>query len=146
MLTRPEHSRPRPTDQGQGRGQTLSRPRPSHNAKDYDKIRGIKIHVFFSSRPTLTRPRLPTVSKYGTWISKYNSLQSPCSSGWKLMVNFLVCQDFGLKFFAKAKPLRPRPWTNITDLNILDWSTESRLFAEKNCRRTITTGAQYEMG
>jgi len=38
MLTRPEQSRPRPTDQGQG--QTLSgpRPRPSHNAKDYDKM------------------------------------------------------------------------------------------------------------
>jgi len=28
------------------------------------------------------------------------------------MVNFVVCQDFGLEFFAKAKPLRPR--TNIT--------------------------------
>jgi len=25
------------------------------------------------------------------------------------MVNFVVCQDFGLEFFAKAKPLRPRP-------------------------------------
>ena len=25
------------------------------------------------------------------------------------MVNFVVCQDFGLEFFAKAKALRPRP-------------------------------------
>ena len=25
------------------------------------------------------------------------------------MVNFVVCQDFGLEFFAKAKHLRPRP-------------------------------------
>jgi len=25
------------------------------------------------------------------------------------MVNFVVCQDFGLEFLAKAKPLRPRP-------------------------------------
>jgi len=24
-------------------------------------------------------------------------------------VNFVVCQDFGLEFLAKAKPLRPRP-------------------------------------
>ena len=27
-------------------------------------------------------------------------------------VNFVVCQDFGLEFLAKAKPLRPR--INIT--------------------------------
>ena len=25
------------------------------------------------------------------------------------MVNIVVCQDFGLEFLAKAKPLRPRP-------------------------------------
>jgi len=25
------------------------------------------------------------------------------------MVNFVVCQGFGLEFLAKAKPLRPRP-------------------------------------
>jgi len=31
------------------------------------------------------------------------------------MVNFVVFRDFGLEFFTKAKPLRPRPRTNITD-------------------------------
>ena len=30
------------------------------------------------------------------------------------MVNIVVRQDFGLEFLAKAKPLRPRPRTNIT--------------------------------
>jgi len=29
--------------------------------------------------------------------------------------DFVVCRDFGLEFFAKTKPLRPRPRTNITD-------------------------------
>jgi len=33
------------------------------------------------------------------------------------MVNFVVCQDFGVEFLAKAKALRPmpRPRTNITE-------------------------------
>ena len=31
------------------------------------------------------------------------------SSRRKLKVNFVVRQDFGLEFLAKAKPLRPRP-------------------------------------
>jgi len=37
------------------------------------------------------------------------ALQSLCSSRWKLVVNFVVCRDLGLEFFAKAKPLTPKP-------------------------------------
>jgi len=36
------------------------------------------------------------------------ALQSLCSSRWKLVVNFVVCRDLGLEFFAKAKPLTPK--------------------------------------
>ena len=77
---------------------TVPWPRPSHNANNYNKIRSNEILLFSS---TLAKSRLPTVSK-----ESWNIIHS---SRWKLIVNFVVCQGFGLEFLAKAKPLRPRP-------------------------------------